>query len=66
MRMEWTSVKDRLPEKDKYVFCYSNKYGGTMFIGYRGWYSGEWIEGGSLHIGDVTHWMQLPEAPKNA
>lgn len=61
---EWISVKDRLPEKDKYCFCHSNKYGGYMFIGYRGWHSGEWMEGGALHIGTVTHWMPLPEPPK--
>ena len=56
----WISVKERLPEKDKDVMCYSNKNGGHMFFGYRGWISGEWMEGGSLHIGDVTHWMPLP------
>ena len=61
---EWISVEERLPEKDKDVMCYSNKNGGHMFFGYRGWISGEWMEGGSLHIGDVTHWMPLPDAPE--
>jgi len=60
----WISVEDRLPEKDKDVLCYSNKNGGYMFFGYRGWMIEEWMEGGSLHIGNVTHWMPLPEAPK--
>ena len=60
---EWISVKDRLPDKDKYVWCYSNKNGGDMFVGYRGYISGDWMEGGSLHIGDVTHWMPLPQPP---
>ena len=60
----WISVEERLPEKDKDVMCYSNKNGGHMFFGYRGWISGEWMEGGSLHIGDVTHWMPLPDAPE--
>jgi hypothetical protein len=60
----WISVEERLPEKDKDVMCYSNKNGGHMFFGYRGWISGEWMEGGSLHIGDVTHWMSLPSAPE--
>lgn len=61
---KWIPVEERLPEKDKYCFCYSIKYGGYMFIGYRGWYSGEWMEGGTMHIGDVTHWMPLPEPPE--
>ena len=38
---EWISVKDKLPEKDQYVLCYSNKYGGHLFMGYRGYYTGE-------------------------
>lgn len=62
-RGEWISVDDRLPEKDEYVFCRSNMYGGEMFIGYRGWRSGEWMDGGVMHVGDVTHWMPLPEPP---
>lgn len=61
---EWISVKDRLPEKDQDVLCYSNKNGGYKFFGYRGYISGEWMEGGVLHIGDVTHWMPLPKPPK--
>lgn len=60
----WISVEERLPDKDKDVMCYSDKNGGYMFFGYRGWISGEWMEGGSLHIGDVTHWMPLPEPPE--
>ena len=61
---KWISVEERLPEKDKDVLCYSNKNGGHLFFGYRGYISGEWMEGGSLHIGDVTHWMPLPEPPE--
>ena len=61
---KWIRVKDRLPDKDQDVLCYSNKDGGYMFFGYRGYISGEFMEGGSLHIGDVTHWMPLPEPPK--
>lgn len=63
---EWISVKERLPEKCEDVLCLSNKYGGHIFCGYRGFTSGAWMEkeNGSLHTGDVTHWMPLPEPPK--
>lgn len=61
---KWVSVEERLPKRDEYVWCYSNKNGGHFFMGYRGWYSGEWMEGGSCHIGEVTHWMPLLAPPK--
>lgn len=61
---EWISVNDRLPEKNLDVFALSNKNGGHIFVGYRGYISGDWMENGSLHIGDVTHWIPLPEPPK--
>lgn len=61
---EWISVTERLPEKQADVVALSNKNGGYMFVGYRGYISGEWMENGALHIGDVTHWMPIPEPPK--
>jgi len=61
---EWISVEDRLPELDQDVLCYSNKNGGYLFIGYRGCHSGDWCQGGVLHIGDVLYWTLLPEPPK--
>lgn len=61
---EWIPVSERLPEKNEDVLAYSNKNGGYMFFGYRGYISGAWMEGGGLHIGDVTHWMPMPTPPK--
>lgn len=61
---KWIPVTERLPEKQADVVALSNKDGGYMFVGYRGYISGEWMENGILHIGDVTHWMPLPEPPK--
>ena len=61
---KWIPVTERLPEKDQYVWCYSNKYGGHFFVGYRSYLSGVWMEGGCMHLGNVTHWMPLPEPPK--
>ena len=63
MMSEWISVKDRLPEVDEYVLMHS--YSCKTDIGFLtedgvfgcdvGYY---------LEIGDVTHWMPLPEQPK--
>lgn len=61
---KWIPVEEWLPEKEEYVLCHSNKHGGYMFVGYRGYLSGEWVEGNSLHLKDVTHWMPLPEPPR--
>ena len=61
---EWISVKDRLPGVNEDVWCWSNKNGGEMFVGYIGYLTHEWTKNGSLYIGEVTHWMPLPEPPK--
>ena len=60
----WIPVTEGLPECNESVVCYSTKWGGRCFVGYRGYISGDWIEDGILHLGDVTHWMPLPEPPK--
>lgn len=61
---EWISVKDRLPDANESVLCYFH-YGPNFpaviceneYIG-----SGMWMADGSK----VTHWMPLPEPPKEA
>jgi hypothetical protein len=63
--MEWISVKDRLPEKDFKVLCfYSNQYIDVLEY----WYDEKEIPvffNPPLHsVNDVTHWMPLPEPPK--
>lgn len=53
---QWTSVKDRLPERDRRVLVYIPKMNGSdcdIQIS-KGW-------GVSKY---VTHWMPLPEPPK--
>lgn len=50
----WISVKDRLPENDDEVAIASGSYMTT------GYYDGEWH--GMLSY--VTHWMPLPEPPR--
>lgn len=69
--MEWISVKDRLPEYDEKVIAYckkTNKY----FVGFaRKSYSGDtyWCLVGAAGAtycvkSKVTHWMPMPEPPK--
>ena len=61
----WIPVTERLPEEYKYVLCKTD-YG--MEVGYHRneWGQDEWTTGkfasGSF---DVTHWMPLPEPPKD-
>ena len=61
--MEWISVKDRLPEKEDEVLAY--EFHGDINIAYiRG---NEWrnLESGwAMDKTHVTHWMPLPEPPK--
>ena len=56
-RQQWISVKERLPEKGEQVFVvYSGKYCKDVHLSY--------YENGWSSLVDVTHWMPLPEAPK--
>jgi len=67
--MEWISVKDRAPEDGKIVLvtdgriigissCYSEDESHRYIINF-GYYIGN-----EAHIENVTHWMPLPEPPK--
>ncbi len=54
---EWISVEDRLPDRDQKILCHEP----LVINGLYDW------DGASLidHGPDVTHWMPLPEPPKN-
>ena len=65
----WISVKDRLPENEQYVMLWTK----TGVMKYAKYLNDEphrpWItydEDGSIRAWDnvVTHWMPLPEPPK--
>ena len=56
---EWISVKDELPKGDKQIICYSSNNGGYAFIDYLGLKNMDWCL-----CFNVTHWMPLPEMPK--
>lgn len=67
----WISVKDRLPGEKDYHAC-SESYDGAVLwwngkvVGF-GWYyrsTGTWANLYDASIEAVTHWMPLPEPPK--
>lgn len=67
----WVSVKDRLPGEEDYRQCHENWDGAVIWtngsdIGL-GWYytsTGNWSDIYDCKIDDVTHWMPIPEPPK--
>jgi hypothetical protein len=68
--MEWISVKDRLPEHlEKILIVYegsdnvlmANYKNGLVGMGFYVYYA----DGRMLIHTPVTHWMPLPEPPKN-
>lgn len=78
--MEWISIKDRLPEKNgayliNEAFTHTNhisisrwtpeykSYFNNRLNGKAVWY--RYGEFGDYEIARVTHWMPLPEPPKN-
>lgn len=75
---EWISVKERQPEDDlppsakqiKVITAVKGKNGYTVRsqlrwkVWYDGYPSGEYRWVWKYAAGDVTHWMHLPEPPK--
>lgn len=60
--MDWISVRDRLPEPPCRCLVYTpyNEYGDGMITATFTEYG--WMTPG--YIGQVTHWMPLPEPPE--
>ena len=56
---EWISVNDRLPEEDVPVLVWGSQ--GFAFVDQRE--NGKW-QIGTPHHANITHWMLLPEPPK--
>ena len=63
---EWVPVTERLPEDSGYyLVVHQNKYNGSISIAFEMYIKckiGEWWENDYAY--DVTHWMLLPEMPK--
>ena len=63
---EWVDVKDRLPEAGGYVVCIAKRNPFSRFmpmvarIEKNGWVNPITEQ----YISEVTHWMPLPEPPK--
>lgn len=65
-KQQWISVKDRLPEPAENVLIFTDYHGGCVDIG-RYVLQGNlpfWARGGTMIKDNVTHWMPLPEPPK--
>ena len=61
---EWIPVKDRLPEDSVAVNLHTRS--GVVGTGFYDKQTKSWVQcysGGSLVV-DVTHWMPMPEPPK--
>lgn len=69
---QWVSVKDRLPEESGWVMVCNKGYGYVSVVHY----SSKWCEFNNFDCllpqseerrakwSDITHWMPLPEPPK--
>lgn len=73
LRPQWISVKDRLPEQCGIgcLLCATNCYGQQrVFEGFTGYMEGgkfQWhtnLKDVDLDVWNITHWMPLPEPPK--
>ena len=60
-KQEWISVDERLPEPGKDVMTYDGFFMGVDFI----YNDGTWSKQQRRIIRPITHWMPLPDAPKN-
>lgn len=56
----WISVEDELPKNKELVFITDGEYTDTGFYEYT---FDEW-QPCEKWLGDITHWMPLPQAPK--
>lgn len=59
---EWISVKDKLPNEDKTVIAYKPRTNEFLFASFSG---SSWVyAGGIISKRVISHWMPLPEVPK--
>jgi hypothetical protein len=62
---QWISVEDRLPESFKAVLIYQPAMGYTLLGSFeRASHKFRDVVGNSFYKDDITHWMLLPEPPK--
>ena len=61
---DWIKCSERLPEQNRRVLVFSNRYVGGIVIAqllFEGEFSAVCYE---YPLRDITHWMPLPEPPK--
>lgn len=63
-KQEWISVKDIPPEEEQEVLCFC---AGNLTNVYA-WTGEEWVDSYGYYEDDdiISHWMPLPEPPKEA
>lgn len=64
---QWISIKHAVPAPCENVIVWTGKF---MYLAYFSTYSSSWMcycecREGSYVDGEVTHWMPLPEMPKD-
>lgn len=57
---KWVSVKDRLPPEDTLVLVYVERFDEAPSMSTDVVVGGQWMR----YPVDITHWMSLPETPK--
>lgn len=62
----WIPVTERLPENDQWVLCFmKDKAFGAFRVFQWNYIDWQWNDGNEWYDeNDVTHWMPLPEPPK--
>jgi hypothetical protein len=64
--MEWIDIKDRLPESFTHVLAYIQPC--FYYVVYLDTNKNRWREGGvggmEFELNKLSHWMPLPEPPK--
>lgn len=60
----WISVKDRLPEEDKWVFVCVDMQGVPMCVGLAYLIDGVWCDEENDDGFCVDYWMPIPKLPK--
>ncbi|EJN0085732.1 DUF551 domain-containing protein [Escherichia coli] len=66
----WISCSERIPDDKQYVWCWGKSYGWTECDTFEGYYDcsrNKWwavTDNGEEPASKVTHWMPLPEPPK--
>lgn len=60
----WIPVEERLPDNEQDVFIWCDRCGGDRDVGWWSLKNKVWVVNGFTLCYNVTHWMPLPEPPK--